>query len=113
MIRGTREMDRFANSSTLVPPSPYSTLHPGTVRHLEIDGTARCIDGSPNRTSIYHALLQAPLLHIQAICDLFSFGQISELLGYIQLIIQAVHEDSFFAVQGLTLLLETRSQIRR
>ena len=39
-----------------------------------MDATARSIDGgSPTRTSIYHALPQAPLLHIHPVCDLFFY----------------------------------------
>ena len=52
------------------------TLHPKTLQtlpHSEMDGTAGCIDGSPTRTSIYHALPQAPRLYIHAVCDLFLY----------------------------------------
>ena len=52
------------------------TLHPKTLQtlpHLEMDGSAGCIDGSPTRTSIYHALPQAPRLYIHAVCDLFLY----------------------------------------
>ena len=80
VIGRTGEMDRLHNPLhlTLLWLHYYFmfTLHQKTLqtlRHLEMDGTTRCIDGSPSRTSIYHVLPQAPRLYIHAVCDLFLF----------------------------------------
>ena len=83
VIGRTGEMDRLHNPYTPLCSTPTCacscspSTHPKTLqtlRHSEMDGTARSIDGgSPTRTSIYHALPQAPLLHIHPVCDLFFY----------------------------------------
>ena len=81
VIGGTGEMDCLQPTPLWIQYYYYCamfmfTLHPKTLqtlRHLEMDGTARCIDGSPTRTSIYHTLPQAPRLYIFMPHVIFSF----------------------------------------